>query len=196
MENGGKLALLIGGGSSVKEHIDAILELIQRDAASMQLVFSSTKHLSLFDSVPQEVERYIYLVGIEGKRLERQMKSLRSTDKVVIFKQALPMETYIPDSIRSQVFTLPHDEQIDLESIYVESPLYMSIKIAQNLRASEMYLVGYDGYDFDAQGNTYNLMEENQSVIDYFKDRCDLCSLLPTKYRHIQEKSLYSMLAL
>lgn len=196
VEKGGKLALLIGGGSSVKEHIDAILELIQRDAASMQLVFSSTKHLSLFDSLPQEVERYIYLVGIEGKRLERQMKSLRSTDKVIIFKQALPMETYIPESIRSQVFTLPHDEQIDLGSIYVESPLYMSIKIAQNLHVSKMYLVGYDGYDSDVQGNTYNLMEENQSVIDYFKGSCDLCSLLPTKYRHIQEKSLYSMLAL
>ena len=106
------------------------------------------------------------------------------------------METYVPGSIRSQVFSLPLDEKIDLESVYVESPLYMSIKIAQYLHGSKMYLVGYDGYDPDVQGNTYNLMEENQSVIDYFKGSCDLCSLLPTKYRHIQEKSLYSLLAL
>ena len=196
VEKDGKMALLIGGGPSVEEHIEAILELIQRYATTVQLVFSSTKHLSLFDSVPDEVERYMYLVGIEGKRLEKQMKSLRPTDKVIITKQVLPMETYIPEPIRSQVFMLPFDEQTDLGGIYRESPLYMSIKTAQYLQVSKMYLVGYDGYDYDGQGTTYNLMEENQSVIDYFKSTCDICSLLPTKYRHIQEKSLYCLLAL
>ena len=191
-----KTSLMIGGGNSVKEHLEAIIELVRRNATNVRLIFSSTKHLYLFDDVPSEVERYIYLVGIEGKRLEQQLSSLRPSDKIIVANQALPMETYIPESVQSQVYTIPTETQNEMEGRYIESPLYMSIKISLYLKAYKMYLVGYDGYDYDAKGNMYNLMEENQAVIDYYSRTYDMCSLFPSKYHHLREQSIYSFLEL
>lgn len=187
------ISFLIGGGESIPTHINAILELIQTQPAKVRLIFSSAKHLSLFDDVPADVERYIYLVGIEGRRIEKQISSVRSTDHFVVMKQATQMEMYVPKTISSQIFTLPCASK---EDTFSDSPLYVSLQIAQYFKVDEIYLLGYDGYEYGAQNDAYNLMEENQKILDSFAGNQKLYSLLPTKYQHIQERSLYSMLAL
>lgn len=185
--------MLIGGGESVCTHIRAILELIACQTGKVHLIFSSSKHLHLFDSVDNAVQRYIYMVGIEGKRLEKQLSSLRSSDTLVVSRQDPDMDIYIPSEAISQTYSLPR--QNDDYSLS-DSPLYASVKIAEYLGAESMLLLGYDGYDADIQSDKFNMMEETQSVIDHFANKHQMCSLLPTKYHNLKEKSIYSLLAL
>ncbi|MBQ4395324.1 MAG: aldolase catalytic domain-containing protein [Paludibacteraceae bacterium] len=187
---------LIGGGQTIPIHIDAILELIRNQSKKVRLIFSSAKHLSLFDSVPQEVERYIYLVGIEGKRIEKQIHSVRATDYFVVMKQRTPMEMYVPASISTQLYALPEKNVSAEEDEYRDSPLFVSLEIAQYFNTLPIYLLGYDGYEPGSQNDAYDLMEENQRIIDAFSGKNSLYSLLPTRYQHIKEQSLYSLLAL
>lgn len=190
------MTFLIGGGESIPTHIQAILELIRSQSVKVRLIFSSAKHLSLFDSVQEDVERYVYLVGIEGKRIEKQLSSVRPTDRFVVMKQVQPMDMYVPSAIQSQIYVLPVANGAAGEEEFRDSPLYVSLEIAQYMSASMIYLLGYDGYTYDMAGDGYNQMEENQRIIDTFPQRNKLCSLLPTKYKHLQERSLYSMLEL
>ena len=187
------ITMLIGGGESVGMHIKAILELIANQTKKVQLIFSSSKHLHLFDSVDNSVSRYIYMICIEGKRLETQLASLRSSDILVVSRQDPDMDIYIPSTATNQTYSLPG--QNDDYSLS-DSPLFASVKIAEYLGADSLLLLGYDGYDADIQSDKFNMMEETQSVIDYFSGKHQMCSLLPTKYHNLKEKSIYSLLAL
>lgn len=189
------MTILIGGGESIVMHQQSILALIEQQQCPVRLIFSSTKHLSLFNTVPNQTQRYIYLVGIEGKRLEKQSDAIRSTDRLIVTLSDHSNETYIPSSLKSSVYSLPQEETDASAEDFKESPLYVSFRIAEQIHTSQIYLLGYDGYDF-TQGDKNSLMEETQAVIDFYRQKCSFHSLLPTKYRHLQEKSLYSLLEL
>ncbi len=188
------VTILIGGGESVIAHIDAIIEFIRRQTKNVNLIFSSSKHLYLFDSLPEDVDRYIYLVGIEGKRLEKHISSVRKSDRFVITPQSPNMSTYIPLNLDKQVYVLPLNYSTEMEKNMADSPLYVSIKIAMYLKAEEILLAGYDGYGTDAKSDKFDMMEENQSVVSFFAPQIRMLSLLPTKYHNLKELSVYFLL--
>jgi hypothetical protein len=53
----------------------------------------------------------------------------------------------------------------------------------------EVLLVGFDGYTSYSQ-EVYDLMVENQTIIDAYKGK--LISLLPTVYKNVSTLSIYS----
>lgn len=190
------VSILIGGGDSVPQHINGILELIRKECKQhpIQLVFSSSKHLHLFDDMPENVSRYIYMVGIEGRRLERQMSSVRKQDILVVTDQST-IDAYIPDTLISQTYSLGKQVKQE-EIIYQDSPLCAAVRIATYLRTAAIWMVGFDGYNMEDKSGSYDLMMETQTVIDYLTKEMPLYTLLPTKYKHLQMKPLYSLLSL
>jgi len=188
--------ILVGGGDSVINHIDAILELIKQKSKThhLTLIFASSKHFHLFDPIAQNVQRYVYLVGIEGKRLEKQKKSILPQDIFVVTDQSFE-EAYIPSCAASQTKWMPL-QVAENEKDFKDSPLFVSIRMAEYLHSDKMWMIGYDGYNAVSQPFAYDMMEENQTVIDALTHNRQLYSLFPTKYRHIDVKSIYSLLEL
>ncbi|MBQ9752770.1 MAG: aldolase catalytic domain-containing protein [Paludibacteraceae bacterium] len=180
-----KYSLIIGGGDSVVVHLDAIQSFILKNKTCISIVFSSTKHLSLFDFIPSEIQRYICLVGTEGRRLQKYDVHRRENDIYVINSVACQMDTYIPS------FAIEHTKQLPLcasNSEYPDSPLFISLSIATG---KEIFLAGFDGY-VNIDEDAYDLMHENQTILDNYIG--DVKSLLPTRYNNLRVESIYTMI--
>lgn len=180
-----KCCLVIGGGDSVAVHLEAIQSFILKNKDSINIIFSSTKHLSLFDFIPSNIQRYICLVGSEGRRLQKYDIHTRENDIYVVNSVACQMDTYIPP------FAVENTRQLPLHistSEYPDSPLFISLSIATG---KEINLVGFDGY-VNIDEEAYNLMHENQMILDNHIG--DVKSLLPTRYNNLKVESIYTMI--
>ena len=175
--------LIIGGGKSVKQHLNAILAYIEKFAASIVVVFSSSKHLSLFDCLPDGVRRFVCLVGNEGGRLEKQGSSVRQSDVFIINQCGGALTTYVPQFVHGQVRSIAKGDGYP----YCDSPLFIALNAFEGMKDVE--LVGFDGYD--NAGGDYELMQENQNIID--SDKRQIVTLLPSKYQNLKPLSIYSL---
>lgn len=179
--------LLVGGGTSVKKHIKSIVNYIIKHPL-MPVCFLSAKHISLFDTISNQ--RYVCLVGNEGARVEKNTKALHETD-VFILSNTKYSDTYVPDSIKACTYIVPTCNHFN----FSDAPLALAMDLVPNIsKARTVLLIGMDGYSESRRSDTYDMMRENQTIIDAYTGLYLFKSLLPTDYERVEQSSIYAEL--
>lgn len=180
--------LVVGGGSSVADHKDAIWEFLALNPDTA-VVLTTARHAGVFLDAGQPV--YYCLVGNEGHRLTRNVGKDRFRGVCVLPPYPRTMGTEVPDYAADDTFEL---SEITFVDNYKDSVTAIALQLAMNLTDGDVFLVGYDGY----QGNVLSekevsLTTENNTIFDAFTlvKGTRLQSLTPTTYRTLEVVSIY-----
>ena len=188
----GKNLIIVGGGNSILKHQDAItnLLLINHDAI---LIHAGTKYFGTFSE--SEVSKVCCLVGKEGHRLMlRLSKENRSGLTCVIPSTNQVKSSYIPEELIECTFELP---DTDIVQKFYDSPLAISLSLANELKPEKIFMIGFDGYEGrNLTRVEVELASENQEILDKIPSqlKSKIVSLTPTKYKNVNVESIYSHL--
>jgi 4-hydroxy 2-oxovalerate aldolase len=184
-------ALIIGGGSSVINHISAIRSLINLNP-EMIVIHASSKNAVQFNEIPNK--QYFCLVGNEGHRLEKSFKFLKlAHSKFILPPFPRIMGTYVPSMISENIFEL---STVDFTEKFQDSHTALALQTAKSIGVTNIYLAGYDGYAGDLIGEKeQDLIFENEYLFNAL-NKCDIrtVSITPTKYKILELQSVYSLI--
>lgn len=186
-----KKVLIIGGGNSVRDHLDGIKELIVTNP-DIALVFVTARHAKLFKNI--NFPKYYVLVGSESKRLSKNIDQQSFEDTVILPPYPRKMGTDVPEFSITKTYELP---EINFVSGHADSSTAIAIQLALNLSEGNIYVVGYDGYPGNVLSEKESdLTRENRSLFKAYQQYTGekLHSLTPTLYSELQTKSLYQFL--
>jgi len=181
--------LIIGGGNSVVEHQDAILEFI-KNRKDICLIHASSRNAGLFKN--SDVKQYFCLVGNEGLRLEKVFNDLGDFNGICILPPSpRKMGTYVPEKLLALTYELSSHQ---LSSIVNDSHTAIALHLASEIVPSKCFLVGYDGYTDQNVGiKEQELFMENDALFEDFKTKgLHLFALTSTKYKNLFQESIYS----
>lgn len=183
-----KKVLVVGGGPSVIEHLDAVRNYISLKP-EMALIFVTARHAQYFSDLPNP--HYYILVGNEAKRMKRNMKAEDFSGTCILSPYPRKMGTEVPDYAECFTKELKH---ISFTSLYEDSCTAIALQLTTELQADEILIIGYDGY----KGNVLSekemeLTNENRTIFSAFKTETgkDLVSLTPSLYSDLTVKSIY-----
>jgi len=176
-------ALLVGGGDSVIKHIVAIKAFLHLHP-DMPICFLSAKHIRLFDGIINP--RFFCMIGNEGVRVEKQMQHVTSEDRFVVSSRG-ETEAYVPEVLHGQTYLLEVSD-----GVFADTPLALAIEIAEQVSWNKhLFMVGFDGYSSSIREDVYDMMRENQELLDRYAVKFMFVSLLPTEYKNIGYGSVY-----
>lgn len=185
-----KKALVIGGGNSVIEHLDGIKEFIRKQN-DIILIFATARNAKAFLDV--DVTKYYCLVGNEGRRLTANVGADAFVGTCILPPYPRTMGTEVPAYAEQHTLELL---SVDFTTEFKDSVTTIALQTALNL-ASEIYLVGYDGYP----GNVLSekevaLTHENKTIFEsYVKAKGEpLKSLTPSLYKELIVESVYQFI--
>lgn len=183
-------AIVIGGGKSVKDHIDAI-NIFLVNNPDILVIHSSSKNASGIGN--EETEHIFCLVGNEGYRMERVFGN-NVPNKAICVLPPYPrkMGTYIPKILIDRTFEVNLNPNI---SLYTDSHTSIALNVAMYLGIEKLYLVGYDGYGSDMTVKEQELFTENSYLFEAIitKNEIKILSLTETKY-NLPSDSIYSII--
>lgn len=180
----GAPALVIGGGESVIEHLDALKTLAAN--SNMTVVHSTTRRAALFDdlAVPQ-----IYcLAGQELERLstDAERAILYRENRHVVTPEAPRLMGAVPPL--DNVYQVPHwveeNARERLGPVTDEPPLALAFASTDAIGASEVYLAGFDGYrnaSASEQANALDVQAALTLATSRWPER-RIVSVTPTSY--------------
>lgn len=187
-----KCVLVVGGGNSVVEHKDAILEYLGKHPQTA-IVFVTTRHVAGFASV--ENPKYFILVGNEAKRMKTNIKAEEFTGACILPPYPRKMGTEIPGYAEHSTYEL---KQITFTCDYPDSCTTVALQTAIDLGAEEIALVGYDGYKGGILSEKEtDLTNENRTIFHAFGQMMDgkrFYSLTPSLYRSLKVNSIYQFI--
>ncbi len=174
--------LILGGGQSVDEHIDAVKEFIMK-TQNILIIHSTSKHIELFKDI--SIPQYFAVAGDELLKLDYEKK----IDKYIL--EPSPRRINTSFDKKYNIYEL---KKIDFVDLYNDSPLAISLQICLDLEANNIYLIGYDGYSELKSKKELYLMQENQTIIDAILYKKQLVSITPTEYKKLKKSSVYGMI--
>jgi 4-hydroxy 2-oxovalerate aldolase len=186
-----KNVIIIGGGSSVPEHIDGLIEWI-RTMPELTIIHASSKNAYHFKGLNNN--QLFCLVGSEGHRLEKVFEDFGEFKGLCILPSfPRKMGTYIPNQLKNKSFELA---KIDFTEKFVDSHTALALQITINLKANSVYLAGYDGYqDTPISQIERDLTDENEYLFQIFNNSyTKLFSITTTAYKNLEFSSIYAHL--
>ena len=184
-----KIALIVGGGDSVKQHEEAILHWVKKQD-ELCIIHASSKNANTFIELSKD--QFFCLVGNEGHRLENQVHgSFGFVTQCVLPPYPRKMGTYIPATLEKKSAEL---KEITFTNRVKDSHTVLALQTALELQAQSIYVIGYDGYSGDAVSqNEIELSTENEALFfEFVKVGTQLSSLTPTRYKGLKPDSVYS----
>lgn len=182
--------LLIGGGPSAVNHSRAIKEFLLKHT-ELAVVHASSKNARSYEEI--ENDQYFCLVGNEGHRLEQVFDfKNKIIGKCILPPYPRKMGTYIPQVLNDCSYEL---ESVTFSSKFQDSHTAIALQTAYELGASEIYLIGYDGYTGETIGKKeQELFLENEFLFGQFKRKYNipLISITSSLYDELQKDSVYS----
>lgn len=183
-----KNVLIVGGGESVKSHIDGIREFI-KSKNNITIIHASSKNASNFKCI--DIPQIFCLVGNEGQRIQEAFNGFNSFVGTCI----LPP---FPRKMGTEVPYLVHEKTYELNAVeftneYQDSCTSLALQIALDMQAENIFIVGYDGYpDGLMTSKEKDLTSENEYILSAFSFYYNgkLVSLTPTVY-DVKIQSLY-----
>ena len=183
--------LIVGGGPSVKNHINGIIEMLNNDS-SIIVIHASSKNSYLFQDISNE--QYFCLVGDEGARLIKTLDvNKKFKHNCIIPQYPRKMGTNIPSLLISNTFELSI-KPLNLE--LKDTHLSVSLDLSKELNCKKLYLVGYDGYKLHKNiQQEIEVFNDNNKLFNLFYKKYGIqpISLTSTKY-NIENESIYSIL--
>lgn len=181
--------IVVGGGNSVKEHLEGIKAFIGEDTA---LVFSTARHAALFADV--DCQKYYALVGTESRRMAKNVKSEGFKDTVILPPYPRTMGTEIPEFAEDRTFEL---SSIDFINDYKDSSTSVAIQVALNICSSTIFCIGYDGYPGSVLSEKeMALTHENKTIFEAAMSAMgkQILSLTPSLYKELEVSSVYQFI--
>ena len=182
--------LIVGGGSSIIDHLAAIESFIKQNK-SINILFSSARHQSLFLNLKGA---FNILVGTEGKRLEKNIGITNFSNYCILPPAPHKISPYIPKELEKNCLEL---NNTIFSKDKADAHLAVTLQAAIELNSSDIFLVGFDGYSAsELNDREAFFMEENQLIFDHFiahEKNISLTSLTPTKYKNISVNSIYAL---
>lgn len=183
--------LIVGGGPSVKAHKEAIIQFLNLNK-NVTVIHASSKNALTFAGVKNQ--QIFCLVGNEGHRMEEVFNGDLPLDALCILPPSpRKMGTYIPSILADKSFEL---NQNTFSKKYIDSHCFISLQVAKNLKAKNVYLIGFDGYaksimDEKAQ----ELFAENSYLFNKFQEISGIqpVSLVQTSYS-VPSLSIFSLI--
>lgn len=183
--------LLIGGGNSCIYHMEAIKEYITNNP-QMPIIFVTARHATLF--ADNSNPKYYCLVGNEAKRLEANVSAKEFKGTCILPPYPRAMGTEVPEFAMEHTFEL---KEITFTDSYKDSCTTVALQAALCFDATEVNVVGYDGYKGQVLSDKeMALSNENRTIFEDFNktDEINLCSLTPSMYKTLKIKSIYQFL--
>lgn len=181
--------IVIGGGDTVKEHLEGIKAFIDNDTV---LVFSTARHAALFADV--NCQKFYALVGTESRRMVKNVKSNGFKDMVILPPYPRTMGTEVPEFAESRTFEL---SSIDFIDDYKDSSTCVAIQVALNVCCGSIYCIGYDGYPGSVLSEKeIALTHENKTIFEAATSAMgeQLFSLTPSLYKELKVLSVYQFI--
>lgn len=185
------IVLVIGGGNSAIEHIDAIKEYT-RLHRNIAFVFATARHAAKY--LDLSVPKYYCLIGSESRRLSMNVDSDTFDDVCVLPPYPRVMGTEVPPFANDKTFEL---SEVVLSTDYKDSVTTIALQLAKQLSVGKIYMVGYDGYAGNVLSDKEaSLTNENKSIFSSFLDFYGekLKSLTPTIYKELHVESVYQFI--
>lgn len=132
--------LVVGGGNSVNEHIDALKEFLKIEPDTA-VIFSTAKQAKAFLGINSSV--YYCLVGNESSRLSLNVGKANYKGNCILPPYPRAMGTEVPDYASNSTYEL---DAISFIGEYQDSVTTVALQLALNLTDGDIYMVGYDGY--------------------------------------------------
>jgi 4-hydroxy 2-oxovalerate aldolase len=185
-----KTAIILGGGKSVGANKDALVKYAESEK-DFCLIHAGIKNVLNFKNI--DCKQLYCLVGVESDKLLEEMLHIEEVSPEFIFPPyPRKMGVSIPSQIQERSKEL---KSIEFSNSSTDSPFVVALQTALDSGVSEIFLIGFDGYDTALNQNQFVLVQENQNIInDILKvDGLYVKSLSPTKYENIQLTSIYSL---
>ncbi len=183
-----KQVIIIGGGASVQQHVEAIKVLIK--STDTAIVFATSRFTELFADI--KCDKFFILVGNEGKRLESKIGNIPFADTCILPPYPRKMGTDVPKCAEGHTYELGN---ISVIGKYEDSCTVIALQLANQLSSKTIYVVGYDGYSGVAlTEKEITLNKENKEIFELYKRNTgnELVSLLPSLYTELKVESIYS----
>lgn len=183
--------LVIGGGKTCNEHIDAIKQYMRQNP-NMTVIFSTARHAAIYNDIGNP--KFYVLVGNEAKRLQQNVPECNFDGECILAPYPRLMGTEVPGYADGVTFEL---SEISFTSAYFDSCTTVALQTAIDLQAEEVYVVGYDGYKGEVLSDKeMELSRENRTLFEDFtkKTGIKLISLTPSNYKSLEVKSIYQYL--
>lgn len=184
-----KDVLIVGGGENAIIHIEGIKEFIKQKA-NIAIIHATTRNAKSYQDIAKQ--QYFCLVGSEAERMKIIFKNLDSIQgECILSPSPRSMGTDIPAFMENKTYEL---STIDFTKQAADSCTAVALQLALNLKAKNIYIVGYDGYPNGLSQKEMDLSKENKILIDNFKKYCgvELISITPTLYEEMTTESLYT----
>ena len=183
--------MIIGGGDTVIDHLEAITEFIE-SRPDMAIVFATTRHAASFKYIKND--KFFVLVGNEAKRMEKTVPASEFNGTCVLPPYPRTMGTDVPSYANKATYELP---QISFTKDYSDSCTTVALQTAIELSPERVFIVGYDGYRGQVLSDKeMELSNENRQLFNQFEGFTSklLVSLTPSIYRSLHVKSIYQYL--
>ena len=183
--------MIIGGGETVSDHVEAITEFI-RQHPGLAIVFATTRHAACFDQIKND--KFFVLVGNEAKRMEKTVPAASFDGMCILPPYPRAMGTDVPPYAVERTYELPH---ISFTNDYADSCTTVALQAAIEFNAERAYIVGYDGYKGQVLSDKeMELSSENRQLFSQFEQFTSksLISLTPSLYRSLHVHSIYQYL--
>jgi 4-hydroxy 2-oxovalerate aldolase len=180
--------IIIGGGSNVISHLDAIKAFIKKHS-SLALIHATARNAVYYQDL--NVPQYYCLVGSEGKRIRKVNSQIDFKGVCVLPPYPRIMGTDVPSFVNDTTFELA---SIDFTKNYLDSCTTIALQTAILLSANEIYIIGYDGYPNNILSEKeMALTNENRTLFADFKKFFGktLLSLTPSLYKELEIVSVY-----
>ncbi|MBF4470424.1 aldolase catalytic domain-containing protein [Flavobacterium sp. HJJ] len=182
-------ALIVGGGNSVNEHVEAIKSYLSLNP-DIVIIHSSSRNVSYFNDFTNR--QFHCLAGNEGHRLEKIFNSIPNNRIAILPPYPRAMGTYIPKNFKSNSYQL---SEINITDKFKSSITALLLQLIKEMKVKEVIVCGYDGYNGEIDQNKLELFNENEYLFDNFsKNNFKLKSFTPTKYNGLVQESVYSEL--
>jgi 4-hydroxy 2-oxovalerate aldolase len=193
MANPSRPVLVVGGGNSVRTHLDAIRRYVSKTDAL--ILFASTRHLDLASTIGGE--QLFCLPGHAALRAD--VEDNLSTISGCIVAPPPRVTGCIPPGIGvpvRQTKALAAGEEENIGPVSDISPLDLALGAVAALGTQECALIGFDGYAM-ASAAEQDLSLEVQRMLDLFRSKhptVRLHSLTPTRYQ-LDVVSVYGLVS-
>ena len=185
--NSHKKLLFIGGGNSVEDHSEAIVDFLNYNL-DVAVVHLSTKKLQILKSVKNN--QYLCTSGYDGINFtEAELREIAKQIECLIYP---PAERTIDPLMQIEGLDVIESQNIGFAKEYIDSPLAIATMLANQVNCESVFLVGVDGYNASDYLVASELNQENQEIINKLVSKFKVVSLTPTKYLSIETSSIYA----
>ncbi len=192
-----KKIIVVGGGNSVKEHLEGIKAFIDSDTA---LIFSTARHAALFADT--ECPKYFALVGTESRRMAQNVTPPPNhnqngdwfKDSIILPPYPRTMGTEVPAFAEKRTYELT---SVDFISDYKDSSTTISVQAALTMCDGHLYSIGYDGYPGSVLSEKeMALTHENKAIFEAAAVAIGekIKSLTPSLYKELKVVSVYQFI--